>query len=693
MATLGSLAVKLGLDPSQFRNGLTAARAQLAAFKASINDSDTTVGKFAKTLEKIGDAAKDKVKELAKFGIQAGAVASTAASALPLLIKAGTAIYQFGAAAVAASPMLLAFGAAGEFVRLTLIRVGPAVLKSFNPILDVLTKIGNEASNVASKGLTQLSAGFAKANAPAIRAGMLDVADAINMVVAGTLRWGQSTAGIQAIRAITVSTGLAMQQLAPHIVRVIESFGNMLGRIAGVSMAAGTSGLSGVLDRLAGWMDRVNAATVSTGLQKMKDDFLAIWGAIKRTIDVIKEIITFWHEHRQAIMMVQDALSILAIAFGGPVIAVAAAVGLIIRHWNDLKAAYQQLQGFLNQPINVAAVGKLQEAWNTVWPAVKQAADKIWEAIGPRLQQIWDFIKTKVIPAFSDFAAAMAPIVAFCINVLGPVIASTFDAILRIIQGAIEIITGIIEVFTGILTGNWTKVWEGIKDILRGAWDAIVGIFTLAIFSKIGGILKGLGSFLGGFFADAGGWILRAVGDWIGQLIGRVGGIPGQILSALGNLGSLLYQAGRNVIQGLINGIVSMISAVGSAIGSVASKIRNALPFSPAKEGPLSGRGSPDLAGMKIARMLASGILAGAPEVAGAAQRLAGAVGPFGTDLLQTLPPGLTPAGVGAVTGSAAANQSSNVVEFKGPDAILQMLRKLVRDNGGTKAVFAGRTV
>ena len=50
-----------------------------------------------------------------------------------------------------------------------------------------------------------------------------------------------------------------------------------------------------------------------------------------------------------------------------------------------------------------------------------------------------------------------------------------------------------------------------------------------------------------------------------------ISGIPGQILSALGNVGSLLYSAGRDVIQGLINGIKNMASALWEGIKNTVS--------------------------------------------------------------------------------------------------------------------------
>jgi len=110
--------------------------------------------------------------------------------------------------------------------------------------------------------------------------------------------------------------------------------------------------------------------------------------------------------------------------------------------------------------------------------------------------------------------------------------------------------------------------------------------------------------------------------------IAVIGAIPGKIKGFFADAGSWLVQAGRNIIMGLVHGIESMIGAVASAIGGVVSKIRSFLPFSPAREGPLSGAGSPDLAGRKVAEMLAAGMNAGLAGVVAAAARLAAAARP-----------------------------------------------------------------
>lgn len=138
---------------------------------------------------------------------------------------------------------------------------------------------------------------------------------------------------------------------------------------------------------------------------------------------------------------------------------------------------------------------------------------------------------------------------------------------------------------------------------------------TLSWFGHLGTLFRG--------WWDKG---YHAVVSVAGRLLGYVRSIPKKIKSALGNLGSLLFNAGKSIVQGLINGIKSMIGAAGSAVSGVVSEIKSFLPFSPAKKGPLAGAGNPAYSGMSIARQLAQGMRQGHGLVQAAARDMAAGV-------------------------------------------------------------------
>jgi TP901 family phage tail tape measure protein len=169
--------------------------------------------------------------------------------------------------------------------------------------------------------------------------------------------------------------------------------------------------------------------------------------------------------------------------------------------------------------------------------------------------------------------------------------------------------------FDGITSAAGTVVsW------LSAHWPLLLEILTGPIGIAVGLVIH-YWSQISGAFTTA----YHAVVNTAGSLVRFVGSLPGRILHALGDLEGMLYNAGRNIISGLIHGISSMIGSVGSAISSVTQEIKDHLPWSPAKKGPLSGSGSPIVGGQNIVKQLAQGIASAQPLVAAAMRAATGA--------------------------------------------------------------------
>ena len=58
-------------------------------------------------------------------------------------------------------------------------------------------------------------------------------------------------------------------------------------------------------------------------------------------------------------------------------------------------------------------------------------------------------------------------------------------------------------------------------------------------------------------------------------------------MSSSNRVKKAFFNAGKNIVTSIADGIKNAVGTVTDAIGGVASKIRDFLPFSPAKEGPL----------------------------------------------------------------------------------------------------------
>lgn len=445
-------------------------------------DADAASGPLARVRSAVRSLVPDLsglAGSAAQGALAIGAVGSSALAAAPLVAKAAGTVVEFGQASLAAAPALAALAAGGLFVKTTFARIGPEIGKVLGPIPEMLDRAGTRASALATKGLPQLSSAFSRANFPAVSDGMNKIATATNGVITGFLEWGRSTAGVQAIRNLTTATGNSMISLGPHVTRLVTSFGAMVGRIAEVSLAAGSSGLAGVLDRLSGWMDRVNAATVSNGLAKLKADYEAVKSAIEGAVGWVRQATQFYQEHKVAIGLVADAISLLAIAYAPVPIKILAAGSLIMRHWDDLKAAWQGVTDFFtNEPGPARAAGQLSQAWETVKPGLLAFWEELKAKVGPVIAEIWDKIKNKLIPAVGNLAEAIAPFAKAWLDIFGPTVVALIKGLAEVISGLVDIVSGAINAVSGVLSGDWGRAWEGAKQIAGGAGQIISGAWN-----------------------------------------------------------------------------------------------------------------------------------------------------------------------------------------------------------------------
>lgn len=127
--------------------------------------------------------------------------------------------------------------------------------------------------------------------------------------------------------------------------------------------------------------------------------------------------------------------------------------------------------------------------------------------------------------------------------------------------------------FWGWLSGLWGTIWSGTVS----KWNSFTGFMT-SIPGKVASAF--LRWTLLGIIISHWSQIVSGVQNKANSLVSLIGSIPGRIRGALGNLGSLLWDAGSSIIQGLINGITSRI-------GSLRDKLSAVTRYIPDWKGPM----------------------------------------------------------------------------------------------------------
>ena len=276
----------------------------------------------------------------------------------------------------------------------------------------------------------------------------------------------------------------------------------------------------------------------------------------------------------QIMPALQGAASALVGAFGQ---AVGMILPALVQLLPTLVGAMMSLIPAVMQVISavVPMIGQILPALVQVFTALLPPILQIVTSVMPMLVQILGVVIAAIGPLVQILVAVLVP----AITALLPVVTVIFGAVAQIITAVMQIIQGVIQVVTGLITGNWSMVWEGILNIFSGIWNTIiavvVGVFAtlgslvLAGLQFIGTITMNILGGIGSFFADTWSNILAGASGFIDGFLGFFRDLPGQIGGFLSGAGHWLFDAGKNIIDGLISGVQSMIGAIGNAILSL----------------------------------------------------------------------------------------------------------------------------
>lgn len=326
-------------------------------------------------------------------------------------------------------------------------------------------------------------------------------------------------------------------------------------------------------------------------------------------------------------------------------------------------------------------------AWRTVM-LLAAAAKLLFNAA------LWASPITWVVLAIVALIAVIALLIYYWDDIAA-VASAAWDWIAEKSEQATAVVAAVFDWLLGILAG-WALdlilimfgAWQAVEGVVQAGIDWVVALVLAMVSGVISffAMLAALPGMIGGYFQ---GLYQRAKQQ--GQnLLSFVRGIPGAITSGLGNLGSLLTSAGKNVIQGLINGIRSMIGRVGSEMSNIASTIRSYLPFSPAKVGPLSGGGAPEVSGARIAETLGEGIMS---ELAAIDQAADALMAPLDArvsgmrDMTRHIP-----TNVNTAVRHTGSRSDTLLLDVTGADEeFKKVLRKIIRNSGGNVQQVLGQ--
>ncbi|MDY2990592.1 MAG: phage tail tape measure protein [Hornefia butyriciproducens] len=236
--------------------------------------------------------------------------------------------------------------------------------------------------------------------------------------------------------------------------------------------------------------------------------------------------------------------------------------------------------GFLVSPVGlvIAAVAVLVAAFIHLWKTnekFRKSMIAIWNGIRKTIGKFVSDVKSRFESLgvdFSKVAATMKKIwEGFC-KILAPLFEGTFKIIAAVLKTVLDVIIGVLDIFIGIFTGDWKKVWKGVKEIFTGVWNGIKSVITAAL-----GTIKKVTNVVLGWFGTSWRKIWNGIKSFTTNLWNGIKNTAKSVFNAMKTVILTPIKAVRSTLSSLWSGIRSAATSVWRGLRSAASSTWNAI--------------------------------------------------------------------------------------------------------------------
>lgn len=172
------------------------------------------------------------------------------------------------------------------------------------------------------------------------------------------------------------------------------------------------------------------------------------------------------------------------------VIAGLIAVGVLLyKNWDKIKEKAGNVFNFVKQKLSstglsMDGIKKKFAPIGEKLAEIKENIKTLWNAASPRLKKFGNAVSS----AFTSRAGV-------AIQAFGVLLKGTITVVAYVANGIMTRLSGLITFITGVFTGDWSKAWEGVKEIFGGAFEALVSLAKTplnAVVNAINGVISGI---------------------------------------------------------------------------------------------------------------------------------------------------------------------------------------------------------
>ena len=210
-----------------------------------------------------------------------------------------------------------------------------------------------------------------------------------------------------------------------------------------------------------------------------------------------------------------------------------------------------------------------------IWEQIKSIFSGFCQGIVDRINALgFDFKNiTEVIKAVWD---------GLC-KFLKPIFEGQFQQIANIFKAVTDIILSVLDIFVGIFTGDWSRVWDGIKGIFAAVWNFIKDTLKNALNMICGIFGTDLGEVkefwvnvwtsIKNFFVN----IWNGIKNFVSTVLNAIKNFFTTIWTGIKNFFVGIWTAIYNDVTAKINLIKTVIETVWNAVSGFISTVLNAI--------------------------------------------------------------------------------------------------------------------
>lgn len=200
--------------------------------------------------------------------------------------------------------------------------------------------------------------------------------------------------------------------------------------------------------------------------------------------------------------------------------------------------------------------------WQRVRPLLNDAMGFVMEIFG-KVRTFWIENGAQIFEAISNVFNGIMAVIKFVMPAVLAIIKMVWGNIKGVITGALDIIMGVVKIFTGLFTGDFSKMWEGIKQLFKGA---VVFVWNLVQLTFYGKILSGAKVFILSFKTFF-------IGLW--QAIQKL--FTGNVSAAIAlfkNSWTTIYNSTKTIFTNVFNSLKNIWNSIKSTATGFTSLMR-----------------------------------------------------------------------------------------------------------------------